>query len=60
MLVETNSGAGVLVGVGSPAKMPQAKITGRTEVNTASCQEAPITPRPVSPSFISGLQRTRS
>ena len=36
MFVETNAGAGVLVGVGSPANSPQAKTTGRTEVNTAS------------------------
>ena len=60
ILVETNSGDGVLVGVGSPTKMPQAKVIGRTEMNTASCQDAPITPRPVYPSFTFGLQRTRS
>ena len=30
MFVETNAGAGVLVGVGSPANSPQAKTTGKT------------------------------
>ena len=38
MVVETNSGAGVLVGVGSPANSPQAKITGKATTNTVSCQ----------------------
>ena len=33
MLVETSSGAGV--GVGSPPKMPQATVTGRTSIHTA-------------------------
>ena len=38
MVVETNAGAGVLVGVGSPANSPQANITGKTTTNTVSCQ----------------------
>ena len=42
MLVETSSGAGV--GVGSPPKMPQATVTGRTSTHKARRAElmAPI------------------
>ena len=61
MVVETNSGAGVLVGVGSPAKMPQAKITGKTTTNTVSCQtrtNGPLT-MPVALMFASYLKLPR-
>ena len=61
MVVETNSGAGVLVGVGSPATMPQAKITGKTTTNTVSCQtriNGPVT-MPVAPILASSLKLPR-
>ena len=53
MFVETNAGAGVLVGVGSPANSPQAKITGKTSTNTNNCQTELNDPStmPVAPMF---------
>ena len=61
MFVETNAGAGVLVGVGSPANSPQAKITGKTSTNTNNCQTElndPLT-IPVAPMSTSSLKLPR-
>ena len=61
MVVDTNSGAGVLVGVGSPANSPQANIIGKTTTNTVSCQiriKGPLTV-PVAPMFASSLKLPR-
>ena len=61
MVVETNSGAGVLVGVGSPANSPQARITGKASTSTVSCQiriNRPLA-RPVAPTFASSLKLPR-
>ena len=61
MFVETNAGAGVLVGVGSPANSPQAKITDKTSTNTNNCQielNDPLT-IPVAPMSASSLKLPR-
>ena len=61
MFVETNAGAGVLVGVGSPVNSPQAKITGKASTNTVSCQTRINSTliMPVAPTFASSLKLPR-
>ena len=53
MFVETNAGAGVLVGVGSPANSPQAKTTGKTSSIKGSCHTGldGLSTMPVAPMF---------
>ena len=60
MLVETSSGAGV--GVGSPPKMPQAMVTGRTSAHTPrhadllnlmiQCPKMPLSKHTSNPSLL--------